>query len=81
VAQILRFLFRLTGSDDEINLNGDGSEKPEFGEWTWMTPREVIEKVGHFPACPFFPLIPLKNLIYVHLNRQLNLRNLYMRKH
>lgn len=82
MAQILRFLFRLTGSDDEINLNGDGSEKPEFGEWTWMTPREVIEKVGHFPACPFFfPLIPLKNLISVHLNRQLNLRNLYMRKH
>jgi len=51
-----RFLFRLTGNDDEINLNGDGSEKPEFGEWTWMTPQEVIEKVGYFPASPFFPL-------------------------
>ncbi|CAD6261656.1 unnamed protein product [Miscanthus lutarioriparius] len=42
------FLFRLTGNDDEINLNGDGSEKPEFGEWTWMTPQEVIEKAVEF---------------------------------
>lgn len=42
------FLFRLTGNDDEINLNGDGSEKPEFGEWTWMTPKEVIEKAVDF---------------------------------
>jgi hypothetical protein len=58
---IHRFLFRLTGNDDEINLNGDGSEKPEFGEWTWMTPQEVIEKVDHFPPrTPFFYLIRLK---------------------
>ncbi|KAJ1273562.1 hypothetical protein BS78_06G291100 [Paspalum vaginatum] len=42
------FLFRFTGNDDEINLNGDGSEKPEFGEWTWMTPQEVIEKAVDF---------------------------------
>lgn len=42
------FLFRLTGNDDEINLNGDGSEKPEFGEWTWMTPQEVTEKAVEF---------------------------------
>lgn len=48
VAHIHRFLFRLTGNDDEINLNGDGSEKPEFGEWTWMTPQEVIEKAVDF---------------------------------
>jgi hypothetical protein len=45
-----RFLFRFTGKDDEINLNGDGSEKPEFGEWTWMTPQQVIEKVGWLPS-------------------------------
>lgn len=44
--QMSRFLFRLTGNDDEINLMGDGSEKPEFSEWTWMTPEQVIEKVG-----------------------------------
>uniref|UniRef100_A0A453DHV8 Nudix hydrolase domain-containing protein n=1 Tax=Aegilops tauschii subsp. strangulata TaxID=200361 RepID=A0A453DHV8_AEGTS len=42
-----RFLFRLTGGDDEINLMGDGSEKPEFSEWAWMTPQQVIEKVVH----------------------------------
>ncbi|KAF8660003.1 hypothetical protein HU200_058087 [Digitaria exilis] len=42
------FLFRFTGNDDEINLNGDGSEKPEFAEWTWMTPQEVIEKAVDF---------------------------------
>jgi hypothetical protein len=69
--QIRRFLFRLTGNDDEINLNGDGSEKPEFGEWTWMTPQEVIEKVGHFPAFPFFPLTPLKYLFFFFASRSL----------
>lgn len=47
-------MFRFTGNDDEINLNGDGSEKPEFGEWTWMTPQEVIEKVGCLPGPLFF---------------------------
>lgn len=45
--QMSRFLFRLTGGDDEINLMGDGSEKPEFSEWAWMTPKQVIEKVVH----------------------------------
>ncbi|KAM3299034.1 hypothetical protein ACQJBY_040497 [Aegilops geniculata] len=42
------FLFRLTGGDDEINLMGDGSEKPEFSEWAWMTPQQVIEKAVDF---------------------------------
>ncbi|RLM64635.1 nudix hydrolase 26, chloroplastic-like [Panicum miliaceum] len=42
------FLFRFTGNDDAINLNGDGSEKPEFAEWAWMTPQEVIEKAVEF---------------------------------
>uniref|UniRef100_A0A0D9WBE9 Nudix hydrolase domain-containing protein n=1 Tax=Leersia perrieri TaxID=77586 RepID=A0A0D9WBE9_9ORYZ len=42
------FLFRLTGEEDEINLNGDGSERPEFCEWTWMTPQQVIEKAVDF---------------------------------
>jgi len=54
--QKCRFLFRFTGNDDEINLNGDGSEKPEFAEWTWMIPQEVIEKVGCLPVlCPLDP--------------------------
>ncbi|XP_078441338.1 nudix hydrolase 26, chloroplastic-like [Wolffia australiana] len=42
------FLFRLTGGDEEIDLAGDGSEKPEFGEWRWMTPDEVIAKAVAF---------------------------------
>ncbi|EMS66548.1 Nudix hydrolase 26, chloroplastic [Triticum urartu] len=44
------FLFRLTGGDDEINLMGDGSEKPEFSEWAWMTPQQVIEKKQVAPS-------------------------------
>ena len=78
--QKCRFLFRFTGNDDEINLNGDGSEKPEFAEWTWMTPQEVIEKVGCLPAL-FPPWSLLKYLIYFHLSRQSSSKNLYMRKH
>ncbi|CAL9131434.1 unnamed protein product [Musa acuminata var. zebrina] len=42
------FLFRFTGKEEEINLSGDGSEKPEFGEWTWMTPEQVIELAVEF---------------------------------
>lgn len=41
-----RFLLKLTGKEEEINLLGDGTEKPEFGEWTWMTPEQIVEHVG-----------------------------------
>lgn len=42
-----RFCFRFIGRDEEeINLNGDGIEKPEFGEWSWMTPQQVIQLVS-----------------------------------
>jgi hypothetical protein len=54
-----RFLFKLTGSDDEINLMGDGSEKPEFSEWTWMTPKQVIEKVGQYFSSSIIPDPPV----------------------
>ncbi|XP_077231652.1 nudix hydrolase 26, chloroplastic-like isoform X2 [Tasmannia lanceolata] len=37
------FLLRFTGKEDEINLLGDGTEKPEFAEWSWMTPQQVID--------------------------------------
>ncbi|PIA54358.1 hypothetical protein AQUCO_00900712v1 [Aquilegia coerulea] len=40
------FLFRFTGSDEEINLLGDGTEKPEFAEWAWMAPQQVTELVS-----------------------------------
>ncbi|KAI3850776.1 hypothetical protein MKW98_030836 [Papaver atlanticum] len=39
------FLLKLIGKDEEINLVGDGTEKPEFGEWSWMTPEQVVERV------------------------------------
>ncbi|KAJ6819533.1 nudix hydrolase 26, chloroplastic-like [Iris pallida] len=42
------FLLKFTGKDEEINLAGDGSEKPEFAEWSWMTPQQVIEQAVEF---------------------------------
>lgn len=41
-----RYLFKFNGNKDEINLLGDGTEKAEFGEWTWMSPEQVVEKVS-----------------------------------
>ncbi|KAM7486411.1 hypothetical protein LguiA_002420 [Lonicera macranthoides] len=40
------FLFKFTGKEEEINLLGDGTEKPEFGEWSWMSPEQVVDLVG-----------------------------------
>ncbi|XP_021646187.1 nudix hydrolase 27, chloroplastic isoform X1 [Hevea brasiliensis] len=37
------FLFKFTGKEEEINLLGDGSEKPEFKDWSWMLPERVVE--------------------------------------
>ncbi|KAF3675154.1 Nudix hydrolase 26, chloroplastic [Capsicum annuum] len=42
------FLFKFTGKDDEINLLGDGTEKAEFGEWSWISPEQVIELAVEF---------------------------------
>ncbi|WCJ19128.1 RNA pyrophosphohydrolase [Euphorbia peplus] len=42
------FLLKLTGSEDEINLLGDGTEKPEFGEWSWMSPEQIIDRAVDF---------------------------------
>ncbi|CAN8270082.1 unnamed protein product [Cochlearia groenlandica] len=42
------FLLKFTGNDEEINLLGDGSEKPEFGEWSWISPDQVIELAVDF---------------------------------
>ncbi|KAJ6767616.1 NUDIX HYDROLASE 26 CHLOROPLASTIC [Salix koriyanagi] len=32
-----------TWNEEEINLLGDGSEKPEFGEWSWMSPEQAVD--------------------------------------
>lgn len=42
------FLFRFTGKEEEINLSGDGTEKPEFGNWSWMTPQQVLDLAVDF---------------------------------
>lgn len=41
-----RFLLKFTGKEEEVNLLGDGTEKAEFGEWSWMSPDQVLELVG-----------------------------------
>ncbi|KAL8253414.1 hypothetical protein R6Q59_037107 [Mikania micrantha] len=48
------FLFKFTGKDEEINLFGDGTEKPEFGEWSWMSPEQVVDCVCPLPLPPIF---------------------------
>ncbi|KAJ4826837.1 Nudix hydrolase 26, chloroplastic [Turnera subulata] len=42
------FLLKFTGTDEEVNLLGDGSEKPEFGEWKWMSPEQIIDLAVDF---------------------------------
>jgi len=42
------FLFKFTGNETEINLLGDGSEKPEFSEWKWAPAEEVINNAVEF---------------------------------
>ncbi|XP_008227286.1 PREDICTED: nudix hydrolase 26, chloroplastic [Prunus mume] len=42
------FLLKFTGKDEEINLLGDGSEKPEFGEWSWMSAEQIIDLAVDF---------------------------------
>ncbi|KAJ9708407.1 hypothetical protein PVL29_000449 [Vitis rotundifolia] len=37
------FLMRLTKDDGEVNL-ASGEAKPEFSEWKWSSPEEVIEQ-------------------------------------
>ncbi|KAL5139270.1 Nudix hydrolase 26, chloroplastic [Glycine soja] len=37
------FLFKFTGQDQEINLLGDGTEKAEFGEWSWISPEQAVD--------------------------------------
>ncbi|XP_020963882.1 uncharacterized protein LOC110265293 [Arachis ipaensis] len=41
------FLFKFTSQDQEINYLGDGTEKAEFGEWSWLPPEKVIELVSN----------------------------------
>ncbi|KAJ8754565.1 hypothetical protein K2173_005726 [Erythroxylum novogranatense] len=47
LAEVL-FLFKFTGKEEEINLLGDGSEKLEFNDWSWMWPERVAELAVYF---------------------------------
>lgn len=42
------FLLKFTGKEEEINLLGDGTEKPEFGAWSWLSKEEVVERAVDF---------------------------------
>ncbi|GMY23475.1 nudix hydrolase 26, chloroplastic [Fagus crenata] len=42
------FLLKFTGKDEEINLLGDGTEKPEFGDWSWISPEQIVELAVDF---------------------------------
>ncbi|KAJ7974810.1 Nudix hydrolase [Quillaja saponaria] len=42
------FLVKFNGSDEEINLLGDGTEKPEFGDWSWMSADQIVEQAVDF---------------------------------
>ncbi|XP_018835350.1 nudix hydrolase 26, chloroplastic-like [Juglans regia] len=42
------FLLKFNGKDEEINLLGDGTEKAEFGEWSWTSPEQIVELAVDF---------------------------------
>ncbi|KAK9994442.1 hypothetical protein SO802_024145 [Lithocarpus litseifolius] len=42
------FLLKFTGKDEKINLLGNGTEKAEFGEWSWMSPEQIVELAVDF---------------------------------
>ncbi|KAH7854516.1 hypothetical protein Vadar_014704 [Vaccinium darrowii] len=42
------FLLKFNGKEEEVNLLGDGTEKPEFGEWSWLSPEEVVDHAVDF---------------------------------
>ncbi|XP_031739122.1 nudix hydrolase 26, chloroplastic [Cucumis sativus] len=38
------FLMKFTGKDEEINLLGDGTERQEFGKWSWMSIEQLLNQ-------------------------------------
>ena len=40
------FLFSFEGSNKEINLQAD--KKPEFNDWKWVCPEDVLNNIVHF---------------------------------
>ncbi|KAL1817338.1 hypothetical protein ACET3Z_019912 [Daucus carota] len=62
------FLFRFTGKDAEINLLGDGTEKPEFGEWSWLSPEQVLDRAVEFKKSVYKEVL---EVFSSHLNSNL----------
>ncbi|MGB8622525.1 MAG: RNA pyrophosphohydrolase [Paracoccaceae bacterium] len=54
------FLMRFLGRDDQIVLE---TEHPEFSEWTWLPPEELVEAI-----------VPFKREVYAHVLDQLGPR-------
>lgn len=46
ISNVYRFLMRFTKDEGEINL-ATGEADPEFAEWKWANPEEVIEQVSY----------------------------------
>ncbi|GJP33914.1 hypothetical protein CLOM_g18418 [Closterium sp. NIES-68] len=42
------FLFRFVGEESEINLDGQGGEPPEFSEYKWLPPADVVAAAVEF---------------------------------
>ena len=47
------YLFRFTGTDDQINIQ---TEHPEFSEWRWLPPAELVQNI-----------VPFKRVVYEQL--------------
>ncbi|KAH0711642.1 hypothetical protein KY289_007601 [Solanum tuberosum] len=60
------FLFKFTGKDEEINLLGDGTEKAEFGEWSWISPEQVIELAVDFKK-PVFREYEVQEVLFAKI--------------
>ena len=41
----LWFLMRFSGTDDQVVIE---TEHPEFSEWTWIDPADLVEKIVPF---------------------------------
>ncbi|WCJ33550.1 RNA pyrophosphohydrolase [Euphorbia peplus] len=42
------FLMRMMQDDSEINMGENGELEPEFSEWKWTSPEEVIEQAVEY---------------------------------
>lgn len=70
---------RLTADEGEVNL-ANGETEPEFSEWKWATPEEVIEQVFIHSRDSLFSQCVSTNLINFISIRQWTTRGRRTRK-